>query len=223
MAVVVRALVAGAVLAVILEEGIEAVRRLRDDGAPRRLVGRPREGGDEDVLGAPGRPVVHRLVAIAHPPEVPVEIGAGDARRDLVVDAPRRSRDRRHRASRRGARPTTASCAPVSAANRSITGRAGSGRGSWRPSRTCALCAGSCQPLSSQTETMPSISASTKRPLPSTASASASALICRRRREIGGLVVDAVAGPREGAIGVGGEGRPWRGKRGLAPGDQSRF
>ncbi|MNL58099.1 hypothetical protein D3C87_1817090 [compost metagenome] len=70
MAIVERALLAGPVIAIVLQEGVEAGCCFRDDFAAPFVRQRPAESGQQDVLRAPGRPIVHRLVAVPHPPEM---------------------------------------------------------------------------------------------------------------------------------------------------------
>ena len=71
MAVVLGALAAAAVLAVIFQETVDAVRRPGHGGADAPgAAGVQQRGGDQAVLGAPGGPVAHGFVAVAHPPEM---------------------------------------------------------------------------------------------------------------------------------------------------------
>ena len=79
VAVILRTLVAAAVRAVVLQKAVEAVRCLFDGSLPLLLCGGQQKDREQHILGAPARPVTHRLFAVAHPPEVACKIGRQDA------------------------------------------------------------------------------------------------------------------------------------------------
>ena len=79
VAVILRALVAAAIRAVILQKAVEAVGRLFHGSFSLLLRGGQQKNGEQHVLGTPARPVAHRLRAVAHPPEVTCKIGHQNA------------------------------------------------------------------------------------------------------------------------------------------------
>ena len=86
VAVILRALVAAAVLAVVFQEAVQAVSGLAH-GVRQAAGGAQQRRGDQQVLGAPGGPVAHRFAAAAHPPEMPGAPGAQGAGFHLPPDA----------------------------------------------------------------------------------------------------------------------------------------
>ena len=88
VAVILRALAAGAVVAVVFQKAVDAVGRLLHGGADAPRAARVQQRrGDQAVLGAPGRPVAHRLVAVAHPPKMRAAPGAQHPPLDLARQA----------------------------------------------------------------------------------------------------------------------------------------
>ena len=79
VAVILRALVAAAVRAVVLQKAVKAVCRLFDGSFSLLLGGGQQKDREQHILGAPARPVAHRLCAVAHPPEVACKIWRQDA------------------------------------------------------------------------------------------------------------------------------------------------
>ena len=79
VAVILGALVAAAIRAVVLQEAVQTVRRLFHRRLPLLLGGGQQKNGEQNVLGAPARPVAHGFVPVAHPPEMLPEIGRQDA------------------------------------------------------------------------------------------------------------------------------------------------
>ena len=80
VAVVLGSLAAAAVLAVILQEAVHAVGSPLHTGPhPFGAAGMQQCQGDQTVLGAPGGPVAHGFVPVAHPPEVTRLPGMQDA------------------------------------------------------------------------------------------------------------------------------------------------
>ena len=79
VAVILRALVAAAIRAVILQKAVEAVGRLLHGVFPLLLGGGQQKDRKQHILGTPARPVAHRLFAVAHPPEVACKIRRQDA------------------------------------------------------------------------------------------------------------------------------------------------
>ena len=86
VAVILGALITAAVFPVLIQKVVDA------SGCPAENPGlcltreRPGEGGEQHVLSAPDRPVVHVALSIAHPPEVLFEIGGKDPRLQFVAD-----------------------------------------------------------------------------------------------------------------------------------------
>ena len=79
VAVILRTLVAAAVRAVVLQKAVKTVRCLFDGSLPLLLCGGQQKDREQHILGAPARPVAHRLCAVAHPPEVACKIRRQDA------------------------------------------------------------------------------------------------------------------------------------------------
>ena len=86
MAIIEYAFFAGAIIAIILEEEIEAGGGFFDHVSSRLIVERAGKGGQQNILRAPRRPVVHRLVAPSHPPEMLLQVGLDDAAADREID-----------------------------------------------------------------------------------------------------------------------------------------
>ena len=85
VAVILCALAAAAVVTVVLQKAVDAVGGLLHIGG--QILGRDALGGGQQyVLGTPGRPVAHRLVAVAHPPEVRGAVGRQHAALDLAPE-----------------------------------------------------------------------------------------------------------------------------------------
>ena len=96
MAVILGALVAAAVLPVLIQKIVDAPAGLLKD-RPERLLRKPGQGrGQQHVLGAPYRPIVHGTGPVPHPPEMLRQIRrkdpllepfldqGGDERADLI-------------------------------------------------------------------------------------------------------------------------------------------
>ena len=79
VAVILRALVAAAVLPVILQKAVQTVCGLLYRRMALFLRGGQQKDREQDVLGTPAGPVAHGLCAVSHPPEVGGEIRRQDA------------------------------------------------------------------------------------------------------------------------------------------------
>ena len=88
VAVILGALVAAAVGAVVLQKAVQAVGGLADGGPALLLadVGQQEEA-EQHILGAPAGPVAHGLIAVAHPPEVILQVRGQNPVPDLLFDA----------------------------------------------------------------------------------------------------------------------------------------
>ena len=86
MAVVLGAFITAPVFSVLCKKIINAFAGFQKDLMLKGRVAVRKKSRQKHVLGAPDRPVVHRLAAIPHPPEMPGKVWGEDSVIQFIGD-----------------------------------------------------------------------------------------------------------------------------------------